>query len=139
MYWGYGKELFDDKKRPMSDFKDEGVNKDRLQKNWFRATSRAFARQSQGKVYFVYDSRAGGDWKNAKGGDGQPSIFITDELPEMQAGGKVTKIILICPERALLWTDETAAALRIIESGGDLDCASGSKTKDEGKVIWSRG
>ena len=130
VFWGYNNGPFDPELQPMKDVTAKG-----LQKAWFRATSAAFARVVSGKAFFIY---AGNNWKDAKGGDGLPSIFITDELPEMQASGKVTEVYQICPEFAELWTVDTEPAFAMISS---LTCAANEQPQKgtlPAKLIWSK-
>lgn len=141
VFWGYSQGPFDAKKQPMKrtlelDPLAGTAGAKGIQSAWFKATSAAFARVTTGKAYLLYDNQ---DWKAAEGGDGKPSIFITDEvfldikysdsrlaniltiwqLPEMQDSGKVSKVYEICTSVADMWNSTIATTLNVMK---DFSC-----------------
>ena len=123
---GYGVFPFDEKKEPM-----KSITKQGMQKIWFRATSAAYARVSSGKIFLVYDE----DWEQAKGRDGQPSIFNTDEMPELKKNPRVTEVYQISTALANLWNPENEPTLRLM---GDITGENPTNGELPAKQIYKK-
>lgn len=118
-FHGYGKFPFDPNLEPMKSINAEG-----LTHTWFQATSNTFARQASGRVYLVHD----GDYTTATGGNGEPSIFNTDELPNLKANNNVEAVYQMTKEIAQWWItkengQDTVGALQLVQNEGDLEHA----------------